>query len=295
MKYMYRVLGLNVRVPFPCPGLVLAPAKECHDVLLTEGAVPRELEGAVAAEGNGQAAPGRFLLRGGQQAGRFLVEDGSRITFERSPGAQLSVIVTHLLSSVIVAVLNQRGMLVLHANVALTPRGAIAITGESGAGKSTTLAALVAHGCDMLSDDITVLQFNSSQRIVALPGVRKMNLCEDAAVRLGHDIDFLERYPLRQTKVMVPLTADAVMEPVPLEAIFHLHRHAGDRVTRTQCIGAEKFSALQEFVYGPLFLSDHLGLFDLISALTKQVDIFRIGRPESRWCLDEIMEAISVG
>src|SRR6185369_10421226 len=104
-------------------------------------------------------------------SGRFLVEGGRRITLYRNPTAKDVRLCAHLLAAVIAALLRQRGLLVLHANVVTTPRGAVAITGASGAGKSTTQAALMSLGCRMVTDDITVVSMGSDGRILALPGV----------------------------------------------------------------------------------------------------------------------------
>lgn len=229
-------------------------------------------------------------------SGRFLVEGGERITLYRNPTAKDEKLCAHLLASVMAALLRQRGLLVLHANVALTPGGAVAITGTSGAGKSTSQAALLERGCRMLTDDITVLGTDREGRIVALPGVPKMNLCEDAAAKLGHDVANLQRNPVRKSKVLVPVAPkDTLTEPLPLRAIYHLAAPAGDRLAVTRLEGAGKFAVLQECIYGPLFPDEHHGLFGLVSEVVRQVELVQITRPVDRWSLDEIVEAILHG
>lgn len=295
MTYTYTIYGLTLRVPFPCPMLSPAPLDTPPDITVVEGAVPSSLPRPIVEEERWQSAPGRFLLRGGLRSGRFLVECGERIILERNPAAEDKMLAAHLLSSVIAALLRQRGLLVLHANVATTPTGAIALSGVSGSGKSTTLAALLACGCSMLADDITALCLGQDGAISALPGVSKMSLCEDAAIRLGYDATDHPRNPLRRHKVIVPSQAAMPKSPIPLKTIYQLRRHSGDTLIVTALNGAEKFATLQECIYGPVFPEEHPGIFPLLTAISEQVDIVRIERPASHWSLDDVVGAILHG
>src|SRR6185436_17962029 len=60
----------------------------------------------------------------------------------------------HLVRSVTGAVLQQRGLLPLHASALLLGAGAIALLGPSRAGKSTLAAALARRGHPVLADDV---------------------------------------------------------------------------------------------------------------------------------------------
>lgn len=297
MTHVYKLYDLTLAMPFRCP--ILTPVLTTGtvpDVDVVEGEVSRSLAAPVVEGTNWQAAPGLFLFRGGRSSGRFLVEGGRRITLYRNPTAKDTKLCAHLLASVFAALLRQRGLLVLHANVVTTPRGAVAISGVSGAGKSTTQAALIARGCRMVTDDITVICMAPDGRIMALPGVPKMNLCEDAAEKFGHDVAVLQRNPLRHAKVLVPLApGDTLLESVPLKAIYHLDCHPGEGLIVKQLAGVVKFGTLQECIYGPLFPEEHNGLFPLLSSVGSQVDIVRIDRPAGRWSADEIVEAILHG
>ena len=193
----------------PCPALPAAPADAFPDVTVAYGAVPMKLADAVASDDSWtagfcwQASSGCFLLRTGLRTGRFLVEGGRRITVERNPAAEEERIVFHLLHSGMAAALRQRGLLVLHANVALTPSGAVMVSGRSGAGKSTTLAALLQRGCAMIADDVAVLRLGATGSVEVLPGIALMHLWEDAAGRLGLNTKGLPPHPLRPRKAAV--------------------------------------------------------------------------------------------
>jgi hypothetical protein len=296
LTYTYTIYDLTLNVPFPCPMLTSAPIGVSPDVVVIEGQVPHSLKVPIIKDRSWQAVPGLFLFRGGNRAGRFLVEGGQRITLERNPSAEDELLCALLITTVMAALLRQRGLLVLHANVAVTSRGAIAISGESGSGKSTTQAALMAHGCKMLTDDVTVLRLEPDGRVVALPGVPKMNLCEDAAINLGHDVACLPRNPLMGSKVIVSVApSNSVTEPTPLNSIYIINRHPGKSLIVTLLAGVEKFTALQDCIYGPQFVEELPGLFSLLSAITDQVSIFDLQRPAHGYSVNKVVEAILHG
>jgi hypothetical protein len=296
MNYIYSLYGITLEVPFHCPILPLAPIDDVPDVKIIEGAVPLRLE-KISAEGQGwQASPGCFLLHGGRFSGRFLVEDGLRITLHRNSDAKEETLCANLLTTVIVALLRQRGNLVLHANVVLTPHGAVAIAGRSGTGKSTTLGALLARGCQMVTDDVTVLWRGRDGQVMVLPGVAKLNLCEDAATKLGHNVTSLARNPLRREKVSVLVShANMVTAPVPLRALYMLNLYSGKNLNIIRLTGAEKFIVQQDCIYGPLFPEEHPGMFPLVSALAEQAKMFRIERPSGSDSVNNIVDAILYG
>jgi hypothetical protein len=295
MIYAHTAYGLTFHLPFPCPVLPPAAPDAEADVTVGEGPVPRELE-APTAQGQGwQAGPGRFLLKAGMCAGRFLVENGRQITLQRGAVADDEALGFHFLDSVLAAALRQNGLLVLHANSVVTPRGAVAISGESGAGKSTTLAALLRRGCGMLADDITVLRPAADGRVEVLPGVPQYCLCQDAADTLGQSIAGLPRHRRRSNKFVLPSHAAMAKSPAPLQALYLLRSHPGNDLRVRRLSGAEKFDAVQESIYGPLLPEEHPDHFSLFAALTDQIAVFRMERPQNRWTADAVAEAVLHG
>jgi hypothetical protein len=295
MIHAYTAYGLTFHLPFPCPILPLAAPDAAPDVTVVDGPVPRQLAAPVAQDQCWQAEPGRFLLKAGYCAGRFLVESGRRITLQRSPRAEDQALGFHFLDSVLAATLRQKGLLVLHANSVVTPLGAVAVSGESGAGKSTTLAALLQRGCAMLADDLTVLRPGADGRVEVLPGAPQYCLCEDAAYSLGQDIAGLPRHRKRNQKFVVPAHAAIAKSPLPLQALYLLRSHPGSDLRVRPLNGAEKFDAVQEAIYGPLLPQEHPSQFPLFAALTSQVKVFRMERPEKRWTADAVAEVLLHG
>jgi len=296
MLNIYSIYGINISIPFECPRLQLAPEGTVPDLIIEEGCVPFSLTDPVANINNWQAKPGQFLLRGGRRSGRFLVENGNRIVLQKNPGAESERLFISLSTGVLAALFCQRGQLVLHASVVTTPRGAIAISGESGVGKSTAQATLLTRGCRMLTDDVTVLNTSENGQILALPGISKINLCDDAIIKLGIRIESLQRNPLRIIKAILPVSQDRmIMEPVPLRELYLLRKYSGKWLRISQTVGADKFTLLQECLYGPLFPEEHPGMFSTISALADQIELKILERPMHGCSVEEVAEAIYNG
>ncbi len=292
MTYTYTVYGLTLSTPFPCTVLPPASPQASPDVTVIEGEVPFQLTAPVVEELRWQAEAGRYLYRGGRRAGRFLVEDGKRVTLQRSPAAEDEMLAFAFLDFVLAAILRQRGLLVLHANTALTPKGAVAISGESGAGKSTTLTALLQQGCAMISDDITALHLGADGHIETLPGIPQMHITEDTAQSLNYDISTFPRHQWRRMKAAVPMHEQMATQPAPLCALYLLEKMDVDEVCVRALNGAEKFSTVQTCVYGPMLPEEHPAIFPLFTALVEQVAVYHVTRPHTRWSLADVTKII---
>jgi len=295
MTYTYSAYGLTLLTPFPCPVLPPAPAGATPDVVVSYGKVPRQLPAPTVEGLNWETIPGRYLWRAGNRAGRFLVKEGQRVTVERNPAAEDKMLAFHFLDSVLAAVLRQRGLLVLHGNAAVTPSGAVVVSGLSGAGKSTTLAALLARDCAMLADDIAALQLDSAGQVMALPGIPQLHLTEEAAAGLRQNIAGLPRYPWKRMKAAVPASDVMAAEAAPLRAIYLLDFHDQDELRLEPLTGGNKFAALQDCVYGPLLPEAHPGLFHLFAAVAEQTAVYRLTRPVETWTVDQITDIILNG
>jgi len=295
MSYTYNAYGLTIRVPFACPALTppdAGRAAAAVDVVVRERPVPRRLRAPWAGEASWDAAPGLFLLRGGPRAGRFLVEGGT-VTFERNPGCDDATLARCFTDQVVAALLRHNGLLVLHASAVAGPGGVIVIGGESGIGKSTTLAALLDRGCRMLSDDVTALRPGGAPGSVeVLPGAAQTHLTEDAAENLGYLVDPAQLQPWRRMKAAIPTHDGMASRAGRLAALHVLRLSHGDDVVLTEASGGDKFDALQECMYGPMFTEEHPALFPLMSTVVAAVPFFRLERPAGRWSAGEVADAI---
>ena len=295
MNYTYMAYGLVLSLPFPCEYLRRAPVDAIPDVVVMEGKTPVCLDAPLISAPAWQVDAQQFLWKGGKRSGQFLVEAGQRIILERSPQSEDSQLAFSFLDTILAAILSQRGMLVLHANAARNPKGAIAISGESGAGKSTTLAALLQRGWKMLSDDITALRVSDRGQVEILPGIPQLHLTQEAANALAQDISGLNQYRWRRMKAAVPTQNQMAENPTALRAMYILHILPAGRLQFQRLSGAAKFAALQECVYGPSLPQTISQQFALMAAVVAQVDIIRVSRPAGLWSVDSIVTELLNG
>ena len=95
------------------------------------------------------------------EAGRFLIRDGRRVHVAPNRLVSEPLLAEFVAGPVLAVLLEQRGAFVLHASaVAIDDRVAIAFSGLSGAGKSTTAALFAASGFALVADDIVPLRLD---------------------------------------------------------------------------------------------------------------------------------------
>jgi hypothetical protein len=287
--------GLTFDLPFPCPGLVSATASATPDVTVVEGRVPREL-GVTAIRGDGfDAEQGRFLLRGGRHSARFLIEDGTRVTIDRNPKCEDAIVAFQFTHSVMAALLHQRGCLVLHASAVLLDDGVAIVTGESGAGKSTTLAALAARGYRALSDDVTALAIGSDGEIEVTAGLPWIHLCGDAAAMLAPEHNDLPREEWHRMKVAVPVAGCAGADRMLLRRWVTLAVGPGGELRTRYLSGTEKMAALLDGIFVPMSAGEHAQRHGLLRVLMERIGVLSIERPAGEWMVDRLVEAVLRG
>jgi hypothetical protein len=292
MAHLYLIHGLVIALPFACDELEHAPAGVPVDIDVRPGTVSRALESAALHDKDFDASPDQFLYRGGGRSARFLVEQGQAITFEKNRRCEDGLFLHHLLYPVMAAALRQRQLLVLHASSAISSRGAILITGESGAGKSTTVARLVAGGWPLQTDDVSALRLTPNGSIEVMPGTTRIHLHEDAATALALDTKGLARHDWHRMKMAVPVLA-APREPRAVHRIVYLSRALGGNMRIEKVSGRDKLPLLLRSCYGPLLAEQIQTRFDVFSRALDSVEMISIARPLSAWTVDAVIGAIA--
>lgn len=292
MIYRYRIHALTVALPFTCAELDPASATSGIDVTVSAGSVPQELGNAVLRDPDYDVTPEAFLLRGGPRSARFLVEHGATITFQRAPGCEDALFLHLLLYQAMAALLRQRSLFVLHGSSALSPSGAVIVAGESGAGKSTTVAALTSLGWPLHSEDVTALRLNDSNGVEALPGATHIHLFEASASALALSIEGLTQHDWHRFKVAVPVAVLPKRCPEPVRRIVLLRQgsNAGLRIERPR--GHAKLILLTG-AYGPLLPAQFPAVNPIISQLMIDTDMLVIERDPDQWTLNDVVSAIS--
>jgi hypothetical protein len=196
----------------------------------------------------------------------------------------------------------QRGIPVLHAAVAADPAGhAIVLAGNSSAGKSVLLAALVQRGWGLLADDLAPLTVDDAGVAVAVATWPEMILWPDAvrgATSVADGADATEFGPSGSRRA-VGLEARFVDDARPVRAIWWLGVHGFDPIEVHGVEGVSRFEALGAMAYNRRIAS---ALLDRTSYLTvagavagSGIPIRRLIRPRGRWTAGELADIVEDG
>ncbi len=205
--------GLRWRSAFPLP--VFAPAAAGpFDVSVERGPWPVEP----------MPSDGRKVVIG-QDRVRVLGNDESVIDILAPDHIVVSQAVSaplcaQFFGGAVALLMGMRGMAPLHASAVAIDGRAILVCGASGAGKSSFAAALIGQGGQLISDDLSVLTFDSGGRACVLPGRTTIRLFPELAWLLGSDPGPCEVSDGGKLRFR-PRHAGG-MAPIPIGALIHL-------------------------------------------------------------------------
>ncbi len=290
----YLISGLSVISEIPLAGVATTTQSEPEpDVRVSRGCVPHELPQATLRGPNWMSEEEIFLLRIPGVA-RMLMRAGREIIVEtESPSGETDA-VPFLLATSFGVLLHQRGALTFHASAVAHEGRAIALCGPSGVGKSTLSAALCQAGCQFISDDISVISFESGHPLV-LPDSREHRLWADAIERLSMSArqgkavrDAIKKYHV------APTCGGAAM---PLSAIIVLReaQFIGQEPTLEALSIADAAALLRTNVYRSKLASRmgrDAGLFEQIARLLGHIRVLRLTRPQEIGKLDEVVALV---
>lgn len=159
--------------------------------------------------------------------------DGIRFTVNRA-GTVVDIVVPEdvetpallpaLLGPIMGVAMRQRGQVCLHGSAVALGRHAVALVGDSGSGKSTTVAAFARRGNAVLSDDVLPVR-QSDGGWLAVPAYPKLRLWPESAQALMGSADALPPMMPGWSKRALDLAEHGMRfqsEPLPLAAIYFL-------------------------------------------------------------------------
>jgi hypothetical protein len=172
--------------------------------------------------------------------------DGTRVEARPLEGAIEESFRTYLLGQVLSFALLRQGIEPLHATAVVSPAGAVAFLGDTGAGKSTLAAAFLATGGRLLTDDLLVTARRGGG-YAAFPGPMRLKLYPRVAARV---LGVTEPGPLMNPDVakgVLPLKPEQRViggGPVPLAALFVLEEAAAE----TRLVAVKRLAPREAFV-----------------------------------------------
>lgn len=278
-SYFYTVGGLLIESDSKLISVPVSKKQRAADVLINQQEIEIDylLEQDLKLSRLGLfplvAKRGNEVVFDWQKYGRFSVKNGLEIQYDKR--AKASQFFEHfLVNEVLATVFFQRGFFLMHGSAAVLPNGtAVAIIGEPGSGKSTTLGLLLKLGCKILTDEVVVVACSEArpQVLSFLPILRLWN---KSAEYLGFPLD-------RGGKQEIDLGFAKLKESVDLKYVISLHQTA-DGIFE---IDSEKdidalLNLMANFSLPSSFLDkDYLSLhFEQANLIFKQVEFFTIKR-----------------
>ncbi len=222
--------------------------------------------------------------------GIFHIREGREIVIMPAPGVEVNLIRLCLVGTVMAILLYQRGLLVLHANVVEVDGWAVGFVGMSGAGKSSTGAALYQRGHRIIADDVMAVQLDR-HNVSVFPGFPQIKLSLEAANSLGYAQESLfVLHPLEE-KRGCRVTSEFPTTPLPLRCIYLLSEGTTldiEPIAPQQSV----IELLPHSVPTRWLISGDASHFYQCANLAKTIPIYRLKRPRSLELLPELARLV---
>lgn len=249
-----------------------------RETRVRSGEVPHALLDQPLAEMSWHMKGDEFLLRAtGEHYFHYRRGDGVKV--ERGPGADLTEEILWLNGSVYSAIASMNGLVPIHASAVAHDGAVFAFTGPAGAGKSTLVAGLANHGLPMFCDDTLVLDLSDPDRVVCLPGHKRLKLKADAVTMTGATAQ--EKVSTTVDKYYSEPTAGHVGGALPLGELIFLEEGAAAAIE--PIAGSERFVRMQDdhqtsHLFAAASKFDRAALFAHLARLARQVNMARFTR-----------------
>jgi hypothetical protein len=219
--------------------------------------------------------------------------DGREIVVEPISNIAEDFLRTLILGPALCLLLEQRGLLVLHASCININNQAVAFMGGSGWGKSTLATAFHRQGYDVLTDDVMPIQITESQAVV-LPSYPQFKVSPEALVSLGQKIEDLSPVYTNSSKLSYQFTEGFQQNPLPLKKIYVLQKGNQHEIVSIQ--PQEAFGALVCHTRAINLLKEHKPLiarhFHLCTKLLSTVSFSQFTRKPALEDLPSLIELV---
>jgi hypothetical protein len=250
-----------------------------RETRVSYGPVPDRLGDTPLDEMSWQMRDGEFLLRA-EGDYLFYYRLGEGIMVHRGADADTSEESLWLNGSVYAAIASMNGLLPIHASAVAYNGSVFAFTGPGGAGKSTLVAALGRYGLPMFCDDTLVLDLSDPQRIICLPGHKRLKLRPDAFDLTGAARE--ESVSRTYGKNYATPAAGTISTAMPIAELIFLEEGPEPAISRIS--GSERFMKMQDehqtaYLFAAASRLDRARQFAHRARLAQQIEMAGFVRP----------------
>lgn len=267
-----------------------------QEVSILKRSLPFQMPGMVRQQANYQTNLNDEIQYNIPRLGKFLISKGNRVFVDPHPRADHEVLLKFLLGTVLGTLLHQRGLVPLHGSAIDFNGHGIVFIGNSGAGKSTTSAAMQQRGFPLLTDDICPIKVNSSFDPLILPGLAQIRLKPDSFAKLGLDPHANTDFSLFKAQdKFYSIKDQAPNLKVPLKMIYVLNPCIVSAVQFVELEGGKKITTLIEHTFRNFvvkLLGKSQSHLDQSQKIAERVPITQINRPIQGLQLETFIEKL---
>ncbi|MEQ8717480.1 MAG: hypothetical protein RIE08_07685 [Acidimicrobiales bacterium] len=250
----------------------------------------RELSGLGGGEHLRVHADGGRAVIWADRVGHICVEQGRKVAIHPQPGLDDEYLAAYLYGLVATLVLGQQKRFALHASTVAVDGTRVALSGNRGAGKTTTSLSLVARGAEPVTDDLTVLDVDDP-RVHTVSIGRPLHVWPDTIEMVGLDLGPAVSDGADGSKLTIPWV-DA--EPGEVAAVVVLVPDDVSEPVIGRLSGSDAFVAVDiqtswRTVVSQIWPTE---LFAWRATVAHRLPVFELRRPREGWPLDDLCERI---
>ncbi len=219
--YSYDAYGLTICSELALPELTVSedsPDDNFPDVEIRLAAADQAPVQAVRNRPYLTVASDQALLSV-EEAGTFIIRGGREILVIPEAGVDERLLRRYLCGTVMGILLDQRGLLVLHASAVAIDEKACAFVGNQGSGKSSIATILHGRGHRFVCDDVAAVRLVQGQAWI-YPAFPQMKVSLETAAAASLPREALIEFDRFEDKRGYRLSGNFVTKPVPLNEVF---------------------------------------------------------------------------
>jgi hypothetical protein len=297
LEYTYWAYGLKVGSQLQFPELLPLQNDNPCDLTIAWGSIPvidKTLHGFHSESYDITPTQYRIAIR---DVANYFVDEGKRIIIEPVENADQDSIRLFCLSNAFAAALHQRKTIPLHCAALIDKGELVLILGDSGAGKSTTMASLIKKGLKPFSDDVCVpFHVPETGKISFFSSYPMMKFWKETLELVGLKNVVDRKIRPDMEKYGIYFHQSFLMDALAPKLIILMEK--SDQVSSpvlTQISGIELFTKLESNAYRGEYLSfsdlkkEHFMLF---TQLANQSACYLLKRPLTGNFVDEVAQKI---
>ena len=297
LEYTYWAYGLKVGSQLPFPELLPLQNDDPCDLTVVWGSIP-----VIEKTPNGfhsetyDITPTSYRITI-KEVASYSVQGGKSIVIEPDDNADQDSIRLFCLSNAFAAALHQRKTIPIHCAALIDKGQLVLVLGDSGAGKSTTMASLIQQGLKPFSDDVCVpFQDPETGKISLFSSYPMMKFWKETLDLVGLNSKVDRKIRPDMEKYGIYFHQSFLTDALAPKLIILMEK--SDQVSSpvlTQISGIELFTKLESNAYR----GEYLGFSDLkkehfmfFTQLANQSACYLLERPLTGNFVDEVAQKI---